>query len=189
MTSPIPNSRSPRSNSDAVSSEEERGCAGGGGSVGRTGTGEAVGAVAVAGLSGAAAGFGRGPLANSGLPTGGFESGLAGAGLSGAAALACGDGAAGAGNSAVGARPEGDPLATRFGVASAAFPPAGAGLAPGLVAVEADDGAGLSAIFSHAGRISKKAPPPASARMMTRTAARPAPRGRALCFDCAPSVS
>src|SRR5436190_9816097 len=175
MTSPIPNSRSPRSNSDAVSSEEERGCAGGDGSVGTTGTGEAVGAVA--GLSGAAAGFGREPLANSGLPTGGFESGLAGAGLSGAAALACGDGAAGAGNSAVGARPEGDPLAPRLGVASAAFPPAGAGLAPGPAAVGADDGARLSAIFSPAGRMRKKAPPPASARMTTRAAARPAPRG------------
>src|SRR5438552_19166706 len=128
MTSPIPNSRSPLSNSDAVSSEEERGCAGGGGSAGTIGTGEAAGAVAAAGLSGAAEVLAIG---------------------------ACGNGAAGAGNSGVAARPEGRSLARRLVVASAALPSAGIGFAPGPAAMGADDGAGLSAIFSPAGRIRK----------------------------------
>src|SRR5438067_773235 len=165
MTSPIPNRRSPRSNSDAVSSEEERGCVGGAGSVGATGTGGAAGAVTEAGLSGAAESFGRAPLGGSGLATGGFELGLAGAGLSDVAVGVCGDGAAGAGNSGVAARPEGRSLARRPGVASTALPSAGIGLAPGAAAVGADDGLGLSVIFSPAGRMKKKAPPAASARM------------------------
>src|SRR5207237_7953755 len=135
------------------------------------------GAVPAAGRSSAAEVFGRAPFGGTKLRTAGFDSAWAGAGLSGGAIGACGNDAAGAGNSGVAARPEGDPLAPRLGVASAAFPPAGAGFAPGPSAVGADDGAGLSAIFSPAGRMRQKAPPPARGRMTQRAAARPAPRG------------
>src|SRR5438094_191815 len=124
MPSPTPNSRSPLANSDAVSADDGRGCAGGGGSIGTTGTGVAAGAVTGADLSGAAEVFGGAPFDGSRLATAGFESDLAGAGLLGAAVAACGDGAAGTGKSVVGTRPEGCSPALRLGGA-AAFPPVG----------------------------------------------------------------
>src|SRR6267154_336382 len=129
----MPNSRSPRSNSGAVSSDDERGCAGGDASTG----GVAAGLAAGAGVSTPAGVFGVTPPGGSRLATLGLAPGLAAAGLSGrrvaelpglaiaglsgttaaglpgmvpaglsgTAAAGCGEGAVGAGSKAVAARP------------------------------------------------------------------------------------
>ncbi len=211
----MPNNRSPRSNSGAVSSDDERGCAGGDASTG----GVAAGLAAGAGVSAPAGVFGVTPPGGSRLATLGLAPGLAAAGLSGrrvaelpglaiaglsgttaaglpgmvpaglsgTAAAGCGEGAVGAGSKAVAARPAVRSLAPPLAGVTAICASDGAGFGGGA-AVATTDGIALSAACSTAGLTSRKAAAPASTVTIARATARRPAKGPETRFDCVVSA-